>query len=85
MGNPVVAKNVNKIIMVTSYSRALLGFVDKRTKYITCIVLLFGSMGIKEHRFHVDSPDIDFSLVELKKKWQKVFKFSAFKKPLRTL
>ena len=43
-------------------------FVDKRTKYITCIVLLFGSMSIKEHRLHVDSPDIDFSLVELKKK-----------------
>ena len=36
--------------------------------YITCIVLLFGSMSIKQHRLHVDSPDIDFSVVELKKK-----------------
>ena len=60
--------------MVASYSTALLGFVDKRMKYITCIVLLFGSMSIKEHRFHVDSPDIDFSLVE---KEQKVFKFTS--------
>ena len=63
--------------MVSSYSIALLGFVDKRTKYTTCIVLLFGSMSIKEHRFHVDSPDIDFSLVELRKKEQKVFKFTS--------
>ena len=31
-------------------------------------------MSIKEHRFHVDSPDIDFSLVE---KEQKVFKFTS--------
>ena len=56
--------------MVSSYAIALLGFVDKRTKYTTCIVLLFGSMSIhgEEHRFHEDSPDIDFSLVELKKK-----------------
>ena len=30
-------------------------------------------MSIKEHRLHVDSSDIDFSLVELKKE-QKVFK-----------
>ena len=74
MSSPVVAKNFNKITMVASYSTALLGFADKRMKYITCIVLLFGSMSIKEHRFHVDSPDIDFSLVE---KEQKVFKFTS--------
>ena len=55
--------------MVASYSTALLGFVDKRTKYITCIVLLIGSMSIKEHRLHVDSPEVDFSL--------KVFKFKS--------
>ena len=73
MSSPVVAKNFNKITMVASYSTALLGFVDKRMKYITCIVLLFGSMSIKEHRLHVDSSDIGFSLVELKKE-QKVFK-----------
>ena len=77
MSSPVVAKNFNKITMVASYSTALLGFVDKRMKYITCIVLLFGSMSIKEHRLHVDSPDIDFSLVELRKKEQKVFKFTS--------
>ena len=32
------------------------------------MVLLFESMSIKERLLHVDSPDIDFSLVELKKK-----------------
>ena len=70
MSSPLNAKNfLNKIAMVAySYSTALLGCVDKRTKYITCIVLLFGSMSIKEHRLHVGAPDIDFSLVELKKK-----------------
>ena len=62
MSSPVVAKNFNKITMVASYSTALLGFVDKRMKYITCIVLLFGSMSIKEHLLHVGSPDLDFSL-----------------------
>ena len=34
-------------------------------------------MRIKEHRLHVDSPDIDFSLLELKKNYQKVFKFTS--------
>ena len=35
--------------------------------HVLHVVLLFGSMSIKEHRLHMDSPDIDFSLVELKK------------------
>ena len=44
LGSPVVAKNCNKITMVVSYSTALSGFVEKRTRYITCIVSLFWSM-----------------------------------------
>ena len=44
LGSPVVARNCNIITMVASYSTALSGFVDKRTRYIACIVSLFGSM-----------------------------------------
>jgi len=72
----VVAKSFNKITMVASYSTAFLGFEDKRTKYITCIVLLFGSMSIEEHQLHVDSSDIYFSSVKLMEKQRKVFKFT---------
>ena len=71
VSSPLVAKHFNKIAMIASYSTALLGFVDQRTKYISFIVLLFGSMSIKEHLLHVDSPDIDFSLIEHKKNSKK--------------